>query len=89
MTSRRLLDRAIEHVPNWVLNRADRIAKSAIAEHLLNENHSCDRMNDFKIIYKARHVSFLKFAEAVAIRRLRPVLNVQQEMDFRLKLPWS
>ena len=68
---------------------ANKEARSSITEHIINEGHACDKKNCFEIIHKARNVRMLKFIEAVAIRKLKPKLNVQKMFDYTLKLPWS
>ena len=60
---------------------------SSITEHLIKEGHVVDADESFKILYHARHRSLLKFYEAVAIKRLKPELNVQKEPMYNLKLP--
>ena len=61
---------------------------SVYTEHIINEGHVCDKNQCFEIIHKARNSRMLKFVEAVAIRKLRPQLNVQKEFLYNLKLPW-
>ena len=78
-----------EHVPKWALLNADKIAKSSITEHIINEGHPCDKNASFEILHKARNSRSLQFIEAVAIRKLKPQLNVQKMLDFKLQLPWS
>ena len=64
-------------------------SKSSVTDHIIDEGHACTIQDCFRIIYKAKHKSLLKYAEAVAIRLLKPELNVQQDFNYHLKLPWS
>ena len=66
----------------------DKEGTSIITEHIAKSNHACDRKGCFKIIHKARIGRVLKLIEAVAIRQLKPKLNVQKMFDYSLKLPW-
>ena len=88
-TARRLEERVREHMPKWLTGASVGVIKSSITEHIVESGHYCNRDNCFTIIHRARHPAMLKFVEAVAIKRLRPSLNVQQEMDYHLKLPWT
>ena len=87
-TYRRPGDRAKEHVPRWLSLAADKTARSSITEHIINERYACDKDECFEIIHRAKNSPMLKFVEAVAIRKLKPQLNVQKEFQYNLKLPW-
>ena len=88
-TERRLEDRVKEHLPKWVFQNADKVAKSSVTEHILHTGHPSDRKASFRILHKARDRRMLKYLEAVAIRLYKPSLNVQRDMDYQLKLPWT
>ena len=77
-----------EKIPRWLINQRGGKPKSNILEHTLNEGHACDRESGFKILYNARYRGLLKYIEAAAIKRLKPELNVQFDLAFRLRL-WS
>ena len=89
MTDRRLGDRGKEHIPAWIYHDLDKDSKSSIANHLKKHRQNCDPVNCFKIIYRARSHRVLRFAEAVAIKRIKPSLNIVKDFDVQLKLPWS
>ena len=86
-TARRLEERVKEHLPKWLNGASVGVTKSSITEHIVETGHRCHRDDCFTILHKARHPAMLKFVEAVAIKRLKPALNVQQEMNYHLKLP--
>ena len=85
MTARRLEDRVKEHVPRWTNVQNNKAAKSSIAQHLLDTGHAY-QPDCFSVLLKARNYRTLKFLEAVAIRKLKSVLNVQKDFDYSLKL---
>ena len=76
-------------MPNWLTLTTGKKARSSITEHIMDEGHECKRDHCFKIIHKARNSRMLKYMEAVAIKKLKPALNIQVEFDYKLKLPWS
>ena len=43
----------------------------------------------FRILFKAQNSRILKILESVAIRNLKPQLNIQTPTDFQLKLIWQ
>ena len=88
VTARRMLERVKEHIPKWIMRQLDGIPRSSVAEHIVSEGHWCDRDSSFEIIHKARHRNMLKYVEAVAIKQLKPELNIQHDFDYRLRL-WS
>ncbi|VDP55692.1 unnamed protein product [Schistosoma margrebowiei] len=61
---------------------------SAIARHLLDTGHEVDMLKSFKVINKQSNSNLLKFAEALAIKRLKPDLCIQKETVINLSLPW-
>ena len=85
MTVRRLEDRVKEHVPKWINVQNDKVAKSSIAQHILDTGHKYSP-DSFAILCRARNHRSLKFLEAVAIKQLSPSLNIQKDFDYRLKL---
>ena len=74
--------------PRWLIQGIQKTPRSSVTEHIVDNDHSCNRDHCFDIIYRARNRRLLKFVEAVAIRVLKPELNIQREMDYHLKLPW-
>ena len=87
-STRNLATRVNEHIPKWILNSKEGVAKSAITRHLQTTKHSVDPMKAFKIIYRPRRKEMLATAESVAINRLRPDLCVQKLLIASLELPW-
>jgi hypothetical protein len=65
-----------------------RTPASSIARHLIALHHPVDREKSFKIIYSTRNKRTLHFAEAVAIRKFKPILCVQKDLFISLALPW-
>lgn len=86
MTERRLGDRVKEHLPQWLSKSTDKISRSSITDHILEFGHDCRIVDCFKILYKTRSRPLLRFIEAIAIKRAKPVLNVMKETDLRLQL---
>ena len=87
--SRRLEERVSEHIPKWLNGTVLKTVRSSITQHIIESGHRCNKNNCFSVLHKAQTPSLLKFFESVAIKRLKPTLNVQQEMDYHLKLPWT
>ena len=89
LTERRLEERVKEHAPRWAMLGLHGMSQSSVTDHIVGEGHPCNRQEAFEIIYRARNRRLLKYVEAVAIRVLRPTLNIMKEFDYKLKLPWS
>ena len=89
LTERRLEERVKEHAPRWAMLGFHGMSQSSVTDHIVGEGHPCNRQEAFEIIYRARNRRLLKYVEAVAIRVLRPTLNIMKEFDYKLKLPWS
>ena len=87
-TERRVHVRISEHVPKKLRLQGSRALNSAIARHLLDTGHSIDISHAFKIISKQRSTTALRFAEAIAIKKLKPDLCIQKETVINLLLPW-
>ena len=83
-TERRLKDRICEHLPT-ATNAKE---KSSIAQHIVQSSHNQVDESNFKILLKGRNNRVLQFLEAVAIRILKPELNIQTPTDYQLKLNW-
>ena len=49
-TERCLSTRIKEHLPKWLLQSEDKIAKSSITKHLLDTKHSVDPKVAFRVI---------------------------------------
>ena len=78
-----------EHLPAWLSSEMMKTVRSSVTEHVAYKGHRCTKSDCFRILHKARDRRLLKFVEAIAIMRFKPVLNVQKEMDYQLRLPWS
>jgi predicted GIY-YIG superfamily endonuclease len=87
-TERRLAARVAEHIPKKLQLKGDGIFKSSIAKHLIDTGHNIDLNTSFKVLTRQSTATLLRFAEAVAIRRMKPNLCVQKEMVVNLCLPW-
>jgi hypothetical protein len=70
------------------LIRGHRTPSSSIARHLIMSRHHANPQTAFKVIYATPDPQLLKFAEAVAIKRLKPPLCVQKDLSVTLVLPW-
>ena len=60
----------------------------AIGRHIIDSGHVIDKTKAFKVITRARNAQLLRFAEASAIRRIKPDLCVQKDFVAHLALPW-
>jgi hypothetical protein len=87
-SERNLSVRLREHLPQWLLKGENRTPRSSIGKHLLDTGHHIIPDQAFRVINQQRTGRLLRIAEAVAIRRLQPVLCVQKEMVVELLLPW-
>jgi hypothetical protein len=86
-TERKLSVRAAEHLPKWIYGQVMKSARSSITKHVVEAG--CTGTTDaFRIVSRQNNATLLRWAEAVAIRRLRPNLCVQKEMVLTLALPW-
>ena len=83
-TERRLKDRICEHLPKNKQNKS----RSSIAQHVSQTGHVNVTEANFQILLKAPNYRMLKVLEAVAIRILKPELNIQTPTDYQLKLNW-
>ena len=88
-TERRSEDRMKQHGPAWLSSEMMQTVRSSVTDHVAYRGHRCTKSDCFRILHKARDRRLLKFVEAIAIMRFKPVLNVQKEMDYQLRLPWS
>ncbi|KAA3680405.1 uncharacterized protein DEA37_0003061 [Paragonimus westermani] len=89
-TERCLISRVKEHLPNWVQNsvlrKNDNVVEtrkqpaSAVARHVLTTGHVIDPSCAFRILLRHSNPRFLRFAEALAINRLKPTLCVQKQL---------
>ncbi|CAH8579144.1 unnamed protein product [Schistosoma curassoni] len=87
-TERRVQFRISEHIPKNLTLRGTKAFNSAIARHLLDTGHTVDIMRAFKIINRQRTTTTHRFAEAIAIKKLKPDLCIQKETLINLSLPW-
>ena len=78
-TERMLKTRVREHIPKWLQNQVDtlhridgngRYLASSIAKHPIEAILMGNVTNLFKVVYKNRSRKMLRFAVALAIRRL-------------------
>ena len=88
-TERRLADRIAEHVPKKLWMNTHRKYNSSIAKHLLETGHRVDAQKSFEVVTRQQTFSFLRIAEAVAIKRYKPDLCIQKEAVVGLNLPWE
>jgi hypothetical protein len=65
-----------------------RMPSSSIARHLITSRHYTDPQTAFKVVYATPDSRLLKFAEAVAIKKFKPLLCVQKDLFVTLALPW-
>ena len=65
-----------------------KLPSSSIGKHILDYGHAVDRTQSFRILAKLRTPQILRFAEACAIRRIKPDLCVQKDFVVHLALPW-
>ncbi|CAH8491924.1 unnamed protein product [Heterobilharzia americana] len=96
-SNRSMQTRVGEHIPKWLekqfntqtlISAGDRHPSSSIAKHIIEMNHKVNTKTAFKIIYRNNQGRILKFAEALAIRKLNPPLCVQKQFIVSLNLPW-
>ena len=71
-----------EHVPTNLTLNGPKLPSSAIGRHIIDSGHVIDKTKAFKVITRARKVQLLRFAEASAIRRIKPDLCVQKTLLF-------
>ncbi|KAA3680386.1 uncharacterized protein DEA37_0014864 [Paragonimus westermani] len=98
-TERCLISRMKEHLPKWVqksalpengnVSETHKQPVSSVARHVLTTGHATDPSCAFKILLRHSNPRFLRFAEAVAINRLKPALCVQKQLFVNLTLPWT
>ena len=70
------------------IGKQSKLPTSAIGRHILNSGHVVDRNQSFKIIDQMKNPQLLRFAEASAIRIIKPDLCVQKEFVVHLALSW-
>ena len=102
-TERHLHSRLSEHVPKWVtkklgqptacgaepsVTRTHQTPASAIARHMLDSGHSVNIHSAVNVLFQSANRRILRFAEAIAISRLKPELCVQKKLFVQLALPW-
>lgn len=87
-TVRQLSIRISEHLPRWFLNSENRQPKSSITKHLMDSTACLGSADRFRVINCQPTFSLLRWAEAVAIRHLKPALCVQKDRLLCLTLPW-
>ncbi|KAA3675200.1 uncharacterized protein DEA37_0011011, partial [Paragonimus westermani] len=98
-TERCLISRMKEHLPKWVqksvlpengnVSETHKQPVSSAARHILTTCHAIDPSCAFKILLRHSNPRFLRFADAVAINRLKPALCVQKQLFVNLTLPWT
>ncbi|CAH8632261.1 unnamed protein product [Dicrocoelium dendriticum] len=99
-TNRSLNSRIREHVPKWLQRQITQSSvahticsrkppASSIGRHLLATCHQFDPATMFTIVLRHTNTRFLRFAEAVAISRIKPALCVQKQLFVSLRLPWA
>ncbi|CAH8445457.1 hypothetical protein MS3_00000269 [Schistosoma haematobium] len=87
----------IEHVPRWLqnqlilndpINMGGRKSCSVIAKHIIEMGHKIDINAAFRTLYRNCQGRILKFIEALAIRKFKPPLCVQNRFVANLNSPW-
>ena len=73
-SERSLSTRISEHLPKGLLLNRSKLPSSSIGKHILDYGHAVDRTQSFRILAKLRTPQILRFAEACAIRRMKPDL---------------
>ena len=87
-TEKNLSTRISEHLPKGLLLNGSKLPSDSIGKHILDYGHAVDRTQYFRILAKLRTPQILRFAEACAIRRMKPYLCVQKDFVVHLALPW-
>ena len=76
-----MLKTRVGDIPKWLENQINspypingngRYPASSIAKHLIEIGYKVNVSNLFKVVYKIKKGRMLRFAEALAIRRLNP-----------------
>lgn len=94
-TGRRLSDRLVEHVPQWLHSeskkppRSRKPPQSAVTRHLqVCDNPASCAKTSFRVIHRHQNVTHLRILEALAIKRESPDLCIQKDFVLSLILPW-
>lgn len=84
-----------QHIPKWISNgqgtrpRSIKQPNSAITRHLMQcEQQNNNPRSNFKILHKGHNSFMNRILEALEIKCRKPVLCVQKEMLYQLKIPW-
>ncbi|CAH8869519.1 unnamed protein product [Trichobilharzia szidati] len=95
-STRVLSKRVQEHYPAWLRKGGSGAIRSAIIEHLVDNDHPISIASAFKVIYKAKsnlpkslRTRLICIAEALAIETEKPDLCVQKKFVQPLQLSWS
>ena len=65
------------------------LASASIGKHLLETGHTPVIDQAFTVFLKCQNARTLRFAEALAIKTLDPILCVQKKVFCTLKIPWT
>ena len=102
-TERHLHVRLGEHIPKWITKQMNQphtdrselidtqtrqLPTSAIGKHLISSGHVIDIHTAVSVLFRSPNKRILRFAEAIAISRLKPALCVQKTLFVQLALPW-
>jgi hypothetical protein len=94
-TERTLLDRASEHIPQWLSNSSSRprssvLPTSSITRHAMSCNRFqyCRDFSHFTVLFRSSNSSRLKILEALSILYLKPPLSLSKDFVLSLLLPW-
>ena len=61
---------------------------SAIGQHLIDTGHKPDFNASFSVIFRTDKWKLLRFAEAIAISRLKPELCIHKRLALNHRLNW-
>ena len=86
-TGRKLSGRMKEHLPSWLMKGEKRASHSSITKQIVN-SECVFRRDQFRILLRT-NIKLLPIAEALAVNRFKPDLDVQKNLLHKLKLPWS
>ena len=79
--------RIAQHLPTNLMLNGPKLPSSAIGIFIIDSRRVFNKTKAFKVITRARNAQLLRFAEASAIRRIKPDLCVQKDLVVRLALP--
>ena len=69
-------------------NLCDRSPASSIAKHSIESGHKINTGEAFTMLFKSNKGKYLRFIEALAIKKFNPDLCIQKQFILILQLPW-